>query len=52
MYKKVEDNPLLKKAFDFSLMIIEIYKKLQDKHEYVMSKQLLRCSTSIGANLN
>ncbi|MDD3123839.1 MAG: four helix bundle protein [Candidatus Izemoplasmatales bacterium] len=52
MYKKVEDNPLLKKAFDFSLMTIEIYKELLDKHEFVMSKQLLRCATSIGANLN
>jgi four helix bundle protein len=29
-----------------------MYKELQeDKHEYVMSKQLLRSSTSIGANL-
>lgn len=41
MYKKVEDNPLLKKAFDFSLMIIGIFKQLQNVHEYVMSKQLL-----------
>ena len=49
----MEDNPLLMKAFNFSLAIIKIYKVMQnEKHEYVMSKQLLRCSTSIGANLN
>jgi four helix bundle protein len=52
MYKKQIDNPLLQKSFKYSLAIIEMYKELQeDKHEYVMSKQLLRSSTSIGANL-
>ena len=52
MYKKQIDNPLLQKSFDYSLAIIELYKLLQkDKYEYVMSKQLLRSSTSIGANL-
>jgi len=52
MYKKQIDNPLLQKSFDYSLTVIKLYKELQkDKHEYVMSKQLLRCSTSIGANL-
>jgi four helix bundle protein len=52
MYKKQIDNPLLQKSFDYSLAIIKLYKLLQeDKHEYVMSKQLLRSSTSIGANL-
>jgi four helix bundle protein len=52
MYKKQIDNPLLQKSFDYSLDVIELYKLLQeDKHEYVMSKQLLRSSTSIGANL-
>ncbi len=52
MYKKIEDNPLLRKSFDFSLLIIDIYKFLKNKHEFVMSKQMLRSGTSIGANLN
>ena len=40
------------KCIDFSVRIIRLYKYLiEDKHEYVMSKQLLRSGTSIGANL-
>ena len=33
------------------MLIIEIYKLLIDKKEFVMSKQLLKSSTSIGANV-
>jgi len=41
------------KSYHFSLMIIELYKFLvQEKKEYVLSKQLLRSGTSIGANVN
>ena len=40
-----------KKSRDFAIRIIECYKYLCDKKsEYVLSKQLLRCGTSIGAN--
>ena len=40
-----------RKARDFAIRIIGCYKFLCDeKAEYVMSKQLLRCGTSIGAN--
>lgn len=43
----------MEKSYTFSLMIIELYKFLtQEKREYVLSKQLLRCGTSIGANVN
>lgn len=39
------------KSRDFAIRIIGCYKYLLDeKHEQVMSKQLLRCGTSIGAN--
>ncbi len=38
-------------TFDFSLQIISLYKILVDKKEFVLSKQLLRCGTSIGANV-
>ena len=31
--------------------MITLYKKLQNEKEYVISKQLLRCGTSIGANV-
>src|SRR3712207_4380100 len=40
-----------KKSFEFALEIIRLYRTLQDQHEYVLSKQLLRCGTSIGANI-
>ena len=39
------------KSRDFAIRIIGCYKFLtEQKHEKVMSKQLLRCGTSIGAN--
>jgi four helix bundle protein len=39
------------KSFLFALEIIELFKKLQSGHEYILSKQLLRSGTSIGANV-
>ena len=42
-----------KKSFDFAVRIVNLYKFLcDDKREYVLSKQLLRCGTSIGANVH
>ncbi len=39
-------------SLDFALRIVHLYKYLcNEKSEYVMSKQLLRCGTSIGANI-
>jgi len=40
-----------KKSFDFALKVIELYKKLLEQNEYVLSKQLLRSGTSIDANV-
>jgi four helix bundle protein len=46
-------NIILDKAFAYSIRIVKLYKHLKDeKKEYVLSKQLLRCGTSIGANIN
>lgn len=39
------------KSFQFSLKIIELYKKLKAEKEFVISKQVLRSGTSIGANI-
>jgi four helix bundle protein len=44
-------NVICEKSFHFALEVIELYKKLQAEREYVLSKQLLRSGTSIGANL-
>ena len=38
-------------SFDFSIQIIDLYKKFIGNKEYVLSKQLLRSATSIGANI-
>jgi four helix bundle protein len=48
----MKNNIVKEKSYTFALEIIELYKYLQnDKHEYVLSKQLLRSATSIGANI-
>ena len=40
------------KSYKFALRIIKLYKYLRDnKRDYVISKQILRCGTSIGANI-
>lgn len=47
-----QDNLILNKTLDFAIRIVNMYKYLVDaKKEYVMSKQLLRSGTSIGANI-
>ncbi len=47
------DNVIVNKSFKFAVRIVKLYKYLCDeKKEYVLSKQLLRCGTSIGANVN
>ena len=50
-YRDMEDNPLIAKSLDFSVHIVNLCKCLRDeRHETVMSKQILRSGTSIGAN--
>jgi len=39
------------KSFEFALKIIELYKLLTENREFILSKQLLRSGTSIGANV-
>lgn len=46
------NNVIEKKSFDFAIRIVNLYKYLNtEKKEYVLSKQLLRSGTSIGANV-
>ena len=47
----MKENIILTKSMDFSVRIVRLYNYLcNEKKEYVMSKQLLRSGTSIGAN--
>jgi len=47
----MKENIIVIKSFNFSLDILQLYKVLVKQNEYIISKQLLRCSTSIGANI-
>jgi len=49
----MKENVLLDKSFRFAVRIVKLYKYLCDtQEEFVLSKQLLRCGTSIGANIS
>ena len=49
----MSDNVILGKSSDFAVRVVKLYKHLcDDQKEYVLSKQLLRSGTSIGANIN
>ena len=46
------DNPLKQKSKEFAIKIIRLYQNLtNDKKEFVMSRQILKSGTSIGANI-
>ncbi len=48
-----KENVIVSKSFSFALEIIKVYKFLcSNSKEYILSKQLLRSGTSIGANIN
>src|SRR5690606_18026623 len=48
----MKESIIKNKSFEFALDIIATYKALASKNEYIISKQLLRSGTSIGANVN
>ena len=47
----MKDNLIQDRTFDFALKIIELYKDLINEKEFILSKQLLKSGTSIGANV-
>ena len=40
------------KSIKFAFKVIDLYKKLIEEREYVLSKQILKSGTSIGANIH
>ena len=45
-----QESVIEKKSFEFALSIVNLTRKIQNHHEeYILSKQLLRSGTSIGA---
>lgn len=47
-----KDNVIVKKSYDFALKVIRLCKALNERKEFVLSKQVLRSATSIGANVH
>lgn len=46
------EGAILNKSYDFALDIINIYDDIRiNRKEFTLSKQLVRCGTSIGANV-
>ena len=51
--RKIVENDIYILSKSFALRVVRLYKYLTDEHkEYVLSKQLLRSGTSIGANVH
>lgn len=44
-------NPVLKHSFDLALMVIDYCEVLQDQKRFVISNQLMKSGTSVGANI-
>lgn len=44
-------NIIREKTYQFAIDIIQLYKKMQYQNEYVISRQIVRSGTSIGANV-
>jgi four helix bundle protein len=52
MEKKEKPNIVRDKSFQFAVRIVRLYKHLVDsKKEFILSKQILRSGTSVGANV-
>ena len=46
------ENLIQEKSYQFSIRIIKLYQYLKsEKKEFILSKQILRCGTSVGANI-
>ena len=49
----MKESLVYNKALNYAVRIVNLYKYLNESHrECIMSKQLLRCGTSIGANIS
>lgn len=52
IYIHMKPNIIEEKSYQFAIKIVNLYKKLsKEPKEYVMGRQILKCGTSIGANV-
>ncbi len=49
---ETKDNVILQRSYAFALDVIKLYEELAEQKEFILSKQLLRSGTSIGANVH
>ena len=50
--EKMKNNAIVEKSMDFAVRIVKLSRYLsEEKNEYILSKQVLRSGTSIGANV-
>lgn len=47
----MKENIIASKTFDFALSIVNLFVSLKKENEFIISKQILRSATSIGANV-
>ena len=45
------NNPIVDKSFSFAVKIVNLARSVRDKKEYELARQILRCGTSVGANI-
>lgn len=48
---RMRESIVQTKSYAFALLIIQVSRSLHEAHEYVLSRQLLRAGTSVGANV-
>ena len=48
----MKESIIKNKSIEFAMKIIDLYKLLRAENEYVLSKQILKSGTSIGANVS
>ena len=47
----MKENITATKTFDFALSVVNLFVQLKKENEFIISKQILRPATSIGANV-
>jgi four helix bundle protein len=47
----LKTNVVSEKRYSFALKVVQLARALREKHEFELASQLLRCGTSIGANV-
>ena len=47
----MKENIIVTKTFDFALSIVNLFVQLKKENEFIISKQILRSATSVGANV-